>query len=75
MVTAQVTFSKKELVANLQSRSPLVMFGVSWSDYEKISAEFGESSSFLISYRRGILKNCAAYKNTRGSSESAARLC
>ena len=56
MVTAQVTFSRKELIENLQPQNPFVLFGVSWADYEKISAEFGESSSFLISYRRGILK-------------------
>lgn len=55
MVTAQVTFSKKELIENLQPHNPLVLFGVSWADYEEISEEFGESSPFRITFNKGIL--------------------
>lgn len=55
MVTAQVTFSKEEILENLTPQNPLVLFGVSWADYEKISEEFGESSPFHIIFNKGIL--------------------
>lgn len=55
MATAQVTFTKEELLKDLQPQNPLVLYGVSWEDYEKISDEFGESNPFHITFNRGIL--------------------
>ncbi|MCA1637447.1 MAG: Uma2 family endonuclease [Acidobacteria bacterium] len=55
MVTAEVSFSKEELIANLTPQNPLLLFGVSWADYEKISEEFGESNSFHITFNKGLL--------------------
>jgi Uma2 family endonuclease len=55
MVTAEVSFSKEELIGNLTPQNPLRLFGVSWTDYEKIAEEFGESNPFHITFNKGIL--------------------
>lgn len=55
MVTTQTTFSKRELMENLTPQKPLLLFGVSWADYEKISKEFGESRSFHLTFDKGVL--------------------
>lgn len=55
MVTVETAFSKQDLLQNLMPDQPLILFGVSWSDYEKIVAEFGESSPFHVTFNKGIL--------------------
>ena len=55
MATAQVTFTKRELLENSDGQTPFILFGVSWDDYEKISDEFGESNPFHITFNKGIL--------------------
>ena len=41
MITAEVTFSREELVS---VRHPMEFVGIDWQTYEEISAEIGESS-------------------------------
>lgn len=52
MVTAEVTFSKKDLVG---LKYPMALVGIDWETYKEISEELGESSSLHLTFNRGTL--------------------
>lgn len=52
MITAEITFSKKDL---LGLKNPMTLFGVDWETYEEISEELGESTSLHLTYNKGSL--------------------
>lgn len=52
MITAEITFSRKEL---LSLKHPMTLFGVGWETYEEISEELGESSPFHVTFDNGTL--------------------
>ncbi len=52
MITAEVTFSRKELVS---LRYPMQYVGIDWKTYEEISEEIGESSPVHLTYNKGVL--------------------
>lgn len=52
MITAEVKFSRKELVA---LKYPMELVGVDWATYEEISEEIGESSPLHLIFNRGTL--------------------
>ncbi len=52
MITAEVTFSKNEL---LGLKYPMEFVGIDWQTYEEISEELGESNLLQLTYKKGIL--------------------
>jgi Uma2 family endonuclease len=52
MFTAEVTFSRKDLVA---LKHPMQIVGVSWKTYERVSEELGESNPLHLTYNKGVL--------------------
>jgi Uma2 family endonuclease len=52
MVTAEVTFSKKDFIG---LKHPLQYIGIDWGTYEQISEELGESTSLHLTYNKGTL--------------------
>jgi len=52
MVTAETTFSRKELLA---LKTPMTLFGIGWATYEEISQEVGANRSLHITFDRGTL--------------------
>ena len=52
MVTAEVTFSKNDL---LGLKNPMTLIGVDWETYEEISEELGESTSLHLTFNNGTL--------------------
>ncbi|HMS40461.1 MAG TPA: Uma2 family endonuclease [Pyrinomonadaceae bacterium] len=52
MVTAEITFSREQL---LGLNHPIEWVGVNWQTYEDISEELGESTSFHLTYNKGVL--------------------
>lgn len=52
MVTAEITFSREQL---LGLNHPIEWFGVNWQTYEDISEELGESTSLHLTYNKGVL--------------------
>jgi Uma2 family endonuclease len=52
MFTAEVTFSRKDLVA---LKHPMQIVGVSWKTYERVSEELGESNPLHLTYKKGVL--------------------
>ncbi len=55
MVTIETTFTKEDLLDSLSPKTPFMMFGVSWADYEEIVSEL-DGSSVQTTYNDGILK-------------------
>lgn len=52
MITAEVTFSRDELVS---LKYPMQYVGIDWDTYEDISEEIGESSPVHLTYNKGVL--------------------
>jgi len=52
MITAEVTFSRDELVG---AKYPMQYVGIDWDTYEDISEEIGESSPVHLTYNNGVL--------------------
>lgn len=52
MITAEVTFSRKELIA---LKYPMEIVGIDWQTYEEISREIGETSPIHLTYNKGFL--------------------
>jgi Uma2 family endonuclease len=52
MITAEVTFSREQLVS---LKHPMGLVGIGWETYEDISEEVGETSPLHITYNRGNL--------------------
>lgn len=52
MITAEVTFSRNELVS---LKHPMQYVGIDWQTYEEISEEVGESSPLHLTYNNGVL--------------------
>lgn len=52
MVTAEVTFSRDQLV-NIDH--PMQYIGIDWETYEEISEELGETKPVHVTFNRGIL--------------------
>lgn len=52
MVTAEVTFSKQDLIG---LKYPMEVAGVDWQSYKEISEELGESGSVLLTFNKGNL--------------------
>ena len=52
MITAEVTFSRDELVS---VKYPMQYVGIDWQTYEDISEEIGESSPVHLTYDNGVL--------------------
>jgi Uma2 family endonuclease len=52
MVTAEITFSRKDLVG---LKHPIMFIGVDWETYVEISEEIGESSSLHLTFDKGTL--------------------
>ena len=52
MITAEVTFSKNEL---LGLKYPMEYVGIDWQTYEEISEELGESNPLHLTYKKGVL--------------------
>ena len=52
MITAEVTFSREELVS---VKYPMQYVGIDWQTYENISEEIGESSPVHLTYNKGVL--------------------
>lgn len=52
MITAEVTFSRDELVS---LKYPMKLVGINWQTYEDISDEVGESSPVHLTYKNGVL--------------------
>jgi Uma2 family endonuclease len=52
MITAEVTFSRDELVS---VKYPMQYVGIDWQTYEEISEEIGESSPVHLTYNNGVL--------------------
>jgi Uma2 family endonuclease len=52
MVTAEITFSRNELVS---LKHPMELVGVDWQTYEEISAELGETNPLHLTYHKGVL--------------------
>jgi Uma2 family endonuclease len=52
MITAEVTFSRDELVS---VKYPMQYVGIDWQTYEEISEEIGESSPVHLTYKNGVL--------------------
>ena len=52
MITAEVTFSRDELVS---VKYPMQYVGIDWETYEEISEEIGESSPVHLTYNQGVL--------------------
>lgn len=52
MVTAEITFSKNDL---LGLKNPMTLFGINWETYEEISEELGESTSLHLTFNKGTL--------------------
>lgn len=55
MVTVETTFTKEDLLRDLSPKTPFMMLGVSWEDYEKVVREL-DGSSVQTTYNRGVLK-------------------
>jgi Uma2 family endonuclease len=55
MVTVESTFTKEDLLRGLSPKTPFMMLGVSWDDYEEIVRELA-GSSVQTTYHDGILK-------------------
>jgi Uma2 family endonuclease len=52
MITAEVTFSREEL---LSLKYPMEYVGIDWQTYEEISKEIGESRAVQLTYKKGSL--------------------
>ncbi|MEP6902911.1 MAG: Uma2 family endonuclease [Actinomycetota bacterium] len=52
MITAEVTFSREELVS---LKHPMQFVGIDWQTYEEISKEIGESRAIQLTYNKGFL--------------------
>ena len=52
MITAEITFSRNELLA---LKYPMEFVGIDWQTYEDISAELGASSPIQLTYNKGVL--------------------
>ncbi len=52
MITAEVTFSRNELLA---LKYPMEFVGIDWQTYEEISEEIGESSPLHLTFNKGTL--------------------
>ena len=52
MITAEITFSRNELLA---LKYPMEFVGIDWQTYEDISAELGESRAIQLTYKKGFL--------------------
>lgn len=52
MVTAEVTFSRNELVS---LKHPMELVGIDWAAYEEISEEIGETNPLHLTYNNGVL--------------------
>ncbi len=55
MVTIEATISKDNLLRDLIPDNPLILYGVSWENYENLVREL-DGSSVQMTYNRGILK-------------------
>lgn len=55
MVTIESTFTKDNLLRDLIPDNPLILYGISWGNYEKLVREL-DGSSVQMTYNRGILK-------------------
>lgn len=52
MITAEITFSRNELLA---LKYPMEFVGIDWQTYEDISAELGASRAIQLTYKKGFL--------------------
>jgi Uma2 family endonuclease len=52
MVTAEISFSRKDLV---RLKHPMSLVGVDWETYEEISEELGESTPLHLTFNKGTL--------------------
>jgi Uma2 family endonuclease len=52
MVTAEITFSKQDLV---KLKHPMSLVGIDWETYEGISEELGESTPLHVTFNKGTL--------------------
>jgi Uma2 family endonuclease len=52
MITAEITFSRKDLVG---LKHPMEIVGVDWETYREISKELGERSPLHLTYKKGVL--------------------
>ena len=55
MVTVETTFTKEELLRDLSPKTPFMMLGVSWDDYQEVVREL-DGSSVQTTYNNGVLK-------------------
>jgi Uma2 family endonuclease len=55
MVTIEATITKDNLIRDLVPDNPLILYGVSWENYENLVREL-DGSSVQMTYNRGILK-------------------
>jgi Uma2 family endonuclease len=55
MVTIESAFTKDNLLRDLVPDNPLILYGVSWENYENLVSEL-DGSSVQMAYNRGILK-------------------
>ena len=52
MITAEVTFSRDELVG---IKHPMQYVGIDWDTYEDICEEIGDSEAIRLTYKKGVL--------------------
>jgi Uma2 family endonuclease len=55
MVTIEATITKDSLLRDLVPDNPIILYGVSWENYENLVREL-DGSSVQMTYNRGILK-------------------
>ncbi len=55
MVTIEATITKDNLLRDLVPDTPIILYGVSWENYENLVCEL-DGSSVQMTYNRGILK-------------------
>ncbi len=55
MVTIEATITKDNLLRDLVPETPIILYGVSWENYENLVREL-DGSSVQMTYNRGILK-------------------